>query len=91
MEKQYKDYTTNQAAIVAAKELGYSVMKPEQLEIANAVLKGRDVFGVLPTGFGKSLCYGCLPSAFDKFLKKDKGHSLVVVVTPLLAIIHDQV
>ena len=48
------------------KELGYPEMKPEQLEVAATSIEGRDVFSVLPTGFGKSLCYTCLPLAFDK-------------------------
>ena len=37
-----------------AKELGYPEMKPEQLEVAATFIEGRDVFSVLPTGFGKS-------------------------------------
>ncbi len=41
-------------------------------------ISGKDVFGVLPTGYGKSLCYACLPAAFD-FLGKDKEPSIVVV------------
>ena len=80
-----------QAVTEAASKLGYPFLKPEQLEIVTALLRGRDVFAVLPTGFGKSLCYACLPAAFDKVLKEEKGTSIVVVVTPLLAIIHDQV
>ena len=31
-------------------------------------MKERDVFPVLPMGYGKSLCYGCLPIVFDKLL-----------------------
>ena len=34
--------------------------KNEQLEIIHAFISERDVFGMLPTGFGKSLCYTCL-------------------------------
>ena len=40
-------------------------MKEEQLEAVVGVLQGLDVFGILPTGFGKSLCFACLPSVFD--------------------------
>ena len=46
------------------------------------------MFGVLPTGFGKSLCYACLPVVFDEFLIEP---SIIVVVTPLVAIMKDQV
>ena len=37
----------------AAKELGYPAMKPEQVDVAVTFVEGRDVFAVLPTGFGK--------------------------------------
>ncbi|KAL5518026.1 hypothetical protein EMCRGX_G003692 [Ephydatia muelleri] len=75
----------------AAKKLGYPEMKLEQLEVAASFIEGRDVFSVLPTGFGKSLCYACLPLAFDHFMKQERGYSLVIVVTPLVSIMEDQV
>jgi len=46
---------------VVAGDLGYSSLKEEQLKVVTAFLEGRDVFTVLPTGYGKSLCFGCLP------------------------------
>ena len=52
-------------------------------------LAGNDVFAVLPTGYGKSLCYTCLPKAFD--LMWNAEGLIVVVITPLTAIIKDQV
>ena len=45
------------AANKATQDLGYASLKPEQLQVATGVLLGRGVFGVLPTGFGKTLCY----------------------------------
>ncbi len=44
---------------------------------------------MLPTGFGKSLCYACLPGLFDLILEPDEP-AIVVVVTPLTAIMEDQ-
>ena len=73
----------------ATERLGYKEMKPEQEELVNEFISGRDVFGILPTGFGKSLCYGCLSLVFDELLGTE--NKLVVVVTPLKAIMHDQV
>ena len=52
----------------ANERLGYKEMKPEQEELVKEFISGRDVFGILPTGFGKSLCYGCLPLVFDELL-----------------------
>ena len=65
-------------------------MNMEQLDVAIAFVEGRDVFAILPTGFGKSLCYAYLPASFDRMLEQDQGYSIVVVVTPLLAIMKDQ-
>ena len=57
-----------EAAKSAAKDLGYPDLKPEQQDIVETFVKGRDVFAVFPTGFGKSLCFACLPIVFDKLL-----------------------
>ena len=47
---------------------------------------------MLPTGFGKSLCFAVLPLAFDKLSRPtEKAIDLVVVASPLTAIIKDQV
>ena len=73
----------------AAKTLGYSTLKEKQKDVILNFLSGNDVFAVLPTGYSKSLCYTCLPMAFDNILRT-KG-SIVVVITPLTAIIKDQV
>ena len=46
--------------------LGYARLKEEQYTVVVKDLIGRkDVFAALPTVFGKSLCFGCLPGVFD--------------------------
>ena len=61
---------------------GYSSFRPLQREICEAALAGKDVFALLPTGGGKSLCFQ-LPA-----LARD---GLTVVVSPLIALMKDQV
>ena len=86
-----KEAALKDAANRAAIKLGYAMgMKKEQLEVVLAFLSGNDVFAVLPTGFGKSLCYACLPFAFELLGETEEG-PIVVVVTPLTAIMKDQV
>ena len=72
-----------------ARKLGY-VLKEEQRKVINAFVRGNNVFAVLPTGYGKSLCYGRLPFFFDEF-RYDGLSSVVIVVTPLTAIMKDEV
>ena len=73
----------------AAMSLGYSELKPQQLEAMMKFVAGKDVFVVLPTGYGKSLIYASLPFVFDTVLVT-RG-SVIVVITPLTAIMKDQV
>ena len=68
--------------------LGYSDVRDEQLEAAREFLRGQDVFVSLPTGSGKSCCYGCLPLAFNSLRKSSS--SVVVVISPLKALMLDQ-
>ena len=57
--------------------------------MVSAFVFGRDVFVALPTG---CYIYGCLPRIFDSLRKNAEGEkSIVVVVTPLLALMKDQV
>ena len=61
-------------------------MKPEQLKVVEMLVRGNDVFGVLSTGYGKSLCYACLPLLFDNLLHKPAGCSIVLVISPLVTL-----
>ena len=58
------------------------------------MFEGFDVFLWLPTGFGKSLCYECLPFLFDfKLGRMGDPHrrSVVLVISPLVSLMIDQV
>lgn len=74
----------------AASLLGYSNLKSQQTQSILEFVKGRDVFVSLPTGFGKSLCYVLLPLVFDELRKVEKK-SLILIVSPLVALMKDQV
>ncbi|HRE07000.1 MAG TPA: DNA helicase RecQ [Opitutaceae bacterium] len=65
-----------------ATTFGYNQFRPLQREIIEASLAGRDVFALLPTGGGKSLCFQ-LPALVRP--------GLTVVVSPLIALMKDQV
>src|SRR5579872_4089222 len=61
---------------------GFNEFRPGQEEIVRAVLQGENVLAVMPTGSGKSLCYQ-LPAIARP--------GLTVVVSPLIALMRDQV
>lgn len=60
---------------------GFDSFRPGQEGIVAAVLEGRDVLAVLPTGGGKSLCYQLPALVLD---------GLTLVISPLIALMHDQ-
>ena len=64
---------------------------PEQENGLREFLEGRNVFVNLPTGYGKSLIFQCLPIAADVLLDKPRGSSLVVVISPLRSLTEDHV
>jgi ATP-dependent DNA helicase RecQ len=65
---------------------GLRAFRPGQREAVQAALEGRDSLVVMPTGGGKSLCYQ-LPALVDD---GERTGPLVVVVSPLIALMSDQ-
>ena len=61
---------------------GYDSFRPKQEEIVDAALEDRDVLAILPTGGGKSICFQ-VPAMMHE--------GIAVVVTPLIALMKDQV
>ena len=75
----------------AAVILGVKELRQEQKKVVFTLMDGRhDVFVSLPTGFGKSFCFQCLPLIHD-YLSGQKGSSIVLVVQPTAAIMRDHV
>ena len=75
------DHRADPAAVLR-RVWGYETFRPLQRAAVEAALAGRDALVVLPTGGGKSLCYQ-LPAA--------AGAGLTLVVSPLIALMDDQV
>lgn len=61
---------------------GYDSFRPMQEDIVRTALEGRDVLAILPTGGGKSVCFQ-VPAMMRE--------GIAVVVTPLIALMKDQV
>jgi ATP-dependent DNA helicase RecQ len=67
---------------VLSKYWGYSAFRPVQEDIINAVLNGKDTLALLPTGGGKSICFQVPGLMFE---------GVTLVITPLIALMKDQV
>jgi len=56
--------------------------------VVQEFLSGKDVFASLPTSYDKSLCYACMPHAFD--CMRGREGSIVICVSPLTSLMIDQ-
>ncbi|ROK23451.1 ATP-dependent DNA helicase Q-like 3 [Anabarilius grahami] len=65
------------------------ILKEEQRTAIKAFVDGKDVFAVLPTGFGKSLIYRLAPMVAKKMGRNE--NPAVIVVSPLVTLMENQV
>ncbi|WP_298011837.1 DNA helicase RecQ [uncultured Aquabacterium sp.] len=65
---------------------GYNAFRGQQAAIVEHVTEGRDALVLMPTGGGKSLCY-----QVPAIARHRQGRGVTVVVSPLIALMHDQV
>ena len=64
------------------KKFGYESFRPGQQEVITELLAGRDTVAIFPTGMGKSLCYQLPAYMLD---------GVVIIISPLVALMEDQV
>lgn len=79
---------------IARERLEGIVLKNEQKEAICSLLRGKDVFAVLPTGFGKSLIYQLFLAAKAKLIQQSETAEeprQILVISPLKSIIQDQI
>ncbi len=65
---------------------GYEQFRGPQASIVDHVIAGGDALVLMPTGGGKSLCY-----QIPAIARQRAGHGVTIVVSPLIALMHDQV
>jgi len=71
---------------ILSQVFGYSHFRGPQQAIVDHVVQGGDALVLMPTGGGKSLCY-----QIPAIVRQNAGHGVTIVISPLIALMHDQV
>ncbi len=74
------------ALAILQQVFGYAAFRGEQAAVVDHVLRGGDALVLMPTGGGKSLCY-----QVPAIARHRAGRGVTLVVSPLIALMHDQV
>ena len=87
---QSKKLTLTDKTQLLADYYGYLSFRPSQSETIDHVLSGKHAMVVMPTGMGKSLCYQ-IPALMINDEEKSPQRHIVLVLSPLVALMRDQV
>ncbi|KAL9959207.1 hypothetical protein ACROYT_G036304 [Oculina patagonica] len=85
-DEKFEDACAN-----ALQKFGFDNFKEKQILAMKELMLGRDVFVNLPTGSGKSLIFQAFPLVFDYMRGNEHAQAIVVVISPLLFLMKDQV
>ncbi|MGH8822504.1 MAG: DEAD/DEAH box helicase, partial [Rhodoferax sp.] len=77
---------TSPSSAILRKVFGYEAFRGPQQAIVEHVVAGGDALVLMPTGGGKSLCY-----QIPAIARERAGQGVTIVVSPLIALMHDQV
>ncbi len=77
---------TSPHSAILREVFGYEAFRGPQATIVHHVAAGGDALVLMPTGGGKSLCY-----QIPAIARQQQGHGIALVVSPLIALMHDQV
>lgn len=72
---------TDKVKKILLKHFNNIELKDKQVDVINEILKGNDVIGLLPTGYGKSMCYIIPPLVTKK---------TIFIISPLISLMEDQ-
>jgi len=81
-----QEYPVSSAQSILQAVFGYEQFRGPQQAIVSHVINGGDALVLMPTGGGKSLCY-----QVPAIARQQLGHGVTIVVSPLIALMHDQV
>jgi len=88
---RFKEELWEKAFFEVKNQFELSEIKIEQHQAVRSFFERGNVFVNLPTGYGKSLAFQCLPIVADVLFERPRGTSVLMVISPLKSLMKDQV
>ena len=87
----FREELWREASISVQNQFGISSFLPEQQQAMEYFFARNNIFVNLPTGYGKSLIFQSLPIVADVLFSQPRGSNIIVVISPLKALMEDQI